>query len=280
MFKKTVAELVQDFLNKVRSRHDKIEANVSKLKIQEQQISKQIAANTSAMVECQLEDDDTEAAKLQKENVQLNIKLAEIRDHIQAFENQKGAGADYSKDLQAIQAASIKEVESNQKKSSQIDQQVADLKREKERIEAKIKQLEADRVAISNSEDSIKRIVEYIDPRYKELNFSRQSSFLRHWSRGGMEAIDHLFAEHEQLSRSGGGRITQGVEVSPPPKQEIKAAVIQTVNRRGSEATTADLRSDFEATVANWKVRHPNATIVDTENQGSGNILIRYTMDA
>lgn len=268
MFKKTVAELVQEFLNKVRSRHDKIEANVSKLKLQEQQLRKQISANTSAMVECQLEDDDAGASRYKKENVQLNNELVEIQQHIQAFENQMGAGADYSKELQAIQAASIKELEGNQKKNSQIDQQVADLKREKERIEAKIKQLEADRRTISNSEDSIKRIVKYIDPRYKELNFSRQSSFLRHWSRGDMEAIEHLFAQHEQLSRSGGGRITQGVEVSPPPKQEIRTALIQTVS------------GDLEATLVSWKARHPNATIVDTENQGSGNLLIRYTMDA
>ncbi|ULO05155.1 hypothetical protein H1230_18775 [Paenibacillus sp. 19GGS1-52] len=262
--KKKVSQLVNEFLEKVSSREAKVEENVNKLKAQAEAINKSVAEQTAAMIECELQDDATGAEKLRKSVRLLSTELIEVQSSIEAYSNQSGVSADYSKQIQVIRSTAVREVQENQKRVQAIQKEKAAIDLEIKALEGKKEQLddESSQLNRSGPEVSLIKMLPYIDPRTKKLASFEHHSFFQQWING--EDTEHLLAEKPEYR---GVKLTQGdiQQSTPKPTVHIK------------RTNSLDHRASFEQ----WKAANPKASIVEVSGLDSahGPLEIHYTLN-
>ncbi|AIQ63896.1 hypothetical protein PSTEL_13195 [Paenibacillus stellifer] len=264
--KKKVSQLVSEFLEKAARRNSKVSENVAKLKSKTESLNKEISEQTSAMIELEIQGDEAGAEKLRKTSRQLRLELAEAEASIDAYANQVGSGTGHSKEIEAIRASAIREIKENQELIQAIRDQEEDLDKEMKAIESKRKELSARIESISRSgpENSLSKILIYIDPRTKSLPSFQHDHFLRLWIHS--EDTEHMLTGEPEF-RGPISTVSEVIQAKSEPKTRIHTAHLQ-----GS-----DKRSLFES----WKFNHPNVTIVEHGSLDSrlGPLEIQYMLN-
>lgn len=260
--KKTVKQLVEEFLKKVQLRESKVKESLTALKAKAAGHQKKIDEQTAAIVEYELSSDAASAEALRKSNRTLSSELTEMNAEIAAYEKQSGSSADYSKDLEKIQAASQREVKENHDKSAAIYQELQDIDQQIKALEARKKEIATAQHHLQHNgpEKALERILEHLDPRVRKLSphSFELNNFLFHWARG--EDVEHIFAQQPAIN----GDKAKGEFQQSTPRPQIHTATFQGEDKAGA--------------LERWKSRNPQATIVDTNDTGHGPLEIRYTV--
>lgn len=262
--KKKVSQLVSEFLEKVSSREAKVEENVNKLKAKAEGISKSVAEQTAAMIECELQDDATGAEKLRKSTQVLRAELAEVKASIQAYSNQSVVKNSYSKQLSEIRAAAVREEKENQEQVQSIYKQKDDIDKQIKELQAKRDQLSVQQEHIKNAgpEQSLTRILCYIDPRADKLDYLATKRFLQSWI--NKANIEHHFAEKPAYA---GVSTTEGVIQQSKPKPVVHTKRFQVI--------------DKQAAFDDFKAKNPKAEIVEIDglDRSQQPLEIHYTVN-
>jgi hypothetical protein len=195
---KTLDQQVNDFLSTVQARENKITNKINGLNREAGQLKEKIDSDTEKMLELELSD-DAKSADEHRNTIRIaRARLEEINGEIDGYSNQlKGNNSLFIKELEKIKVTATKAEEQRLDKNRLNLVESEKLKKQRDEIDQKIKQLSHEYTSSSDYEtiNQLKRVASIIDPRIERLSYGKREDCLKQWVRGG--SIDSFFRDKE-----------------------------------------------------------------------------------
>lgn len=179
-FSKDLSQLVAKVLEKKR----KVTDRIKELNQETNAIETEIKTHIKNLVDFELNSDEEGQKNTRKVIADLNNKIKMNKDLLEAYENELESPNLSKQEIQRIKEAARQERDQRKKKAE-------DTLKEKEKVSAKISQLQQQEKQLANEYESIinqrddrdelKKIFAYIEPRHKNIKDSSIGYYLSAW---------------------------------------------------------------------------------------------------
>ncbi len=241
--KKSLTELVTDFLAKQQDREEKINARLSALGVEAEELKTSIEAKTREIVECELAVDAQGQEKCIKALRKLQLKLTEVQDLAAVYRDELGKRSFEVKDMERIKTTAARECATRYENIRSLVAESEEINQQIQQLQNRIKQIDANttRARVDAEVKTLKPIIDYIDPRVKQLPYYDQERYLNNWIAGENEAAEQILTKYKNYKNveEPKPRSLKVASVYNPPIPEeaqmpVRAPIHQTVNRPGA----------------------------------------------
>jgi len=193
MFKTTdLSTVVNEFLNTVEARRQKITDKITALEDEAAQLEARIKNQSEELVELEINDNLAGANKLRKSNQELRVQLAEINDTIQGYNAQLEKPVE-AKSLEQVRLAGAKARQDRLdlgtallKESDELEKQIDELKVKNKKVLT-----EWNHTRYDTEIGTLRRVASYIHPRVQEVPSSKHEELLKDWILG--QSVERYF---------------------------------------------------------------------------------------